>query len=71
MPPLIPPTLGSLSWRVARTCDGGNCVRVASSADQIVIGDSKDPDGPLLFCSRAGWAAFVDGIRDGRHDALT
>jgi hypothetical protein len=70
MPPLRPPTLGNLSWRVARNCNGGNCIRVAPSADMIVIGDSKNPDGPLLSYSRAEWAAFVEGVRQGDFDDL-
>jgi hypothetical protein len=70
MPPLIPPTLGNLSWRVARKCDGGSCIRVASSADMIVIGDSKNPDGLLLSYSRSEWAAFVEGVRQGDFDDL-
>jgi hypothetical protein len=70
MPSLRPPTLGNLSWRVARKCNGGNCIRVAPSADMIVIGDSKNPDGPLLSYSRAEWAAFVEGIRQGDFDDL-
>jgi len=70
MPPLIPPTLGSLSWHTARRCDGGNCVRIASSADTIVIGDSKNPDGPTLSYTYAEWTTFVQGIRDGDFDEL-
>jgi len=36
----------------------------------IVIGDSKNPDGPSLSYSRAEWAAFVEGIRQGDFDDL-
>jgi hypothetical protein len=70
MPPLTPPTLGGLSWRVARNCNGGNCIRVAPIAEMIVIGDSKNPDGPLLSYSHAEWAAFVEGVRQGDFDDL-
>ena len=71
MPPVdAAPTPGSLAWRVARDCDAGNCVRVAPRADMIVIGDTKNPDGPVLSYSRAEWVAFVDGIRAGDFDDL-
>lgn len=70
MPPSKPPTLGDLSWRVARRCDGGNCVQIAPSGDRIVIGDSKVPDGPVLAYSRSEWRAFVEGIRQGDFDDL-
>ena len=71
MPHFIPPTLGELSWRTARRCDVGNCVRVAASTGVIVIGDTKDPDGSVLFKSHPEWLAFVDGVRRGDFDHLT
>jgi predicted secreted Zn-dependent protease len=66
-----PPRLGDLSWRTARRCNGGNCVRVAASGDMIIIGDSKSPDGPVLAYSPDEWTAFVEGIRHGDFDNLT
>ncbi len=36
----------------------------------IVIGDSKNPDGPMLSYSRSEWVAFVEGIRQGDFDDL-
>ncbi len=66
----IPPTLGELSWRVARHCDSTNCVRVAPSGNMIVIGDSKNPEGPTLAYDRAEWRTFVEGIRHGDFDDL-
>jgi hypothetical protein len=71
MPPSGPTTLRDLSWRVARSCNGGNCVRVAPSGEMILIGDSKDPDGSVLAYNRAEWTAFVEGIRQGDFDNLT
>jgi len=65
---LIPPTLGNFSWHMARECDGANCIYVAPSEGPIVIGDSKNSDGPMLFYSRADWATFVEGIRQGDFD---
>ncbi len=70
MPLSKPSTLGDLSRRVARSCDGGNCVRIAPSGDMVLIGDSKDPDGPVLAYNRAEWKAFVEGVRQGDFDNL-
>ncbi len=70
MSPFVPPTIGSLSWRVAHRCDAGGCVRVAANADMIVIGDTKNPDGPMLSYTRKEWATFVEGIREGDFDDL-
>ena len=61
---------GNLTWRVARDCDGGSCIRVAPSAGMILIGDSKNPDGLVLSYTRAEWDAFVRGIRRGDFDDL-
>lgn len=68
--PAIPESLGGISWRVARRCNGGECVRIAVNGDAIVLGDTKRPDGPVMFYSRAEWAAFVEGIRQGDFDDL-
>jgi hypothetical protein len=65
-----PPTPGGFVWRVARDCDGGNCIQVAPSAGMILIGDTKNPDGPVLSYTRAEWDAFVAGIRQGDFDGL-
>jgi predicted secreted Zn-dependent protease len=65
-----PATLGQVSWHVARRCNGGECVRIAASGDMVLIGDSKDPDGPVLAYSRAEWQTFVEGIRQGDFDNL-
>lgn len=65
-----PHMLGELNWRVALTCSGGECIRVASQGDEIVIGDSKNPNGPVLTYSRTEWHAFVGGIRQGIFEDL-
>ncbi len=64
-------TSGELSWRVARLCNGGACVRVAVDGETVLIGDTKDPDGPVLAYSRTEWSAFVEGIRQGDFDDLS
>jgi Domain of unknown function (DUF397) len=49
--------------------NGGNCVEVARNLPGIVaVRDSKDPDGPALAVSPAGWDAFVEGIKHGEFD---
>jgi len=70
MTSLIPTTLGELSWRVARQCNGGACIRVASTGDVVVVGDSKNPHGPVLAYSREEWSAFVEGVRQGDFDDI-
>ena len=65
-----PPTLGRLTWRVALRCNGGACIRVAPYENQVIIGDSKKPEGPVLTYSRDEWHAFVDGVREGDFDGI-
>jgi hypothetical protein len=49
--------------------NGGGCVEVARNLPGIVaVRDSKDPDGPALAVSPAGWDAFVEGIKHGDFD---
>jgi predicted secreted Zn-dependent protease len=63
-------TLSELNWHVALACNGGECIRVAPQANKIIIGDSKNPGGPVLTYSRTEWYTFVDGIRQGDFDGL-
>ena len=48
--------------------NGGQCVEVASDADNIHVRDSKDPHGPVLTFTPAEWDAFLDGARRGEFD---
>jgi hypothetical protein len=43
---------------------------VASQNDHILIGDSKNPGGPVLSYSRGEWDAFVEGVRLGDFDEV-
>jgi hypothetical protein len=65
-----PDTVGQLAWRVARRCNGGECIQIASMGDHILFGDSKDPSGPVLKYSYEEWKAFAEGIRRGDFDDL-
>ena len=64
------PDGGNLSWRAARYCDGGACVQVAPAGEMIVLGDSKNPSGPILSYTRAEWETFVAGIKRGEFDDI-
>ena len=59
-----------LSWRVARACNGGACLRVAPKGELILLGDSKDPGGPVLKFSHSTWLDFITGIKRGEFDKL-
>ncbi len=67
---LGPADESGLSWRVARACNGGACLRVASKGEIVVIGDSKDLDGPVLRYTRSAWDVFIAGIKQGDFDII-
>ncbi|MGH3396264.1 MAG: DUF397 domain-containing protein [Streptosporangiaceae bacterium] len=71
MQPFMPARPDDLSWRIARLCNAGSCVRVAASGDTILIGDSKSPDGPVLAYTQSEWLTFVEGVKQGDFDNLT
>lgn len=58
------------TWRTARTCDGGACVRVAASGPMILIADSKTPGGPALSYTVDEFREFIIGAKNGDFDDL-
>jgi len=45
---------------------GGECVEVLDGyAGGVPVRDSKNPTGPALVASAAGWAAFVTAAKHG------
>ncbi len=63
-----PATQDELRWRVARSCESGACVRIAFSQGMIMVGDSKNPAGPTLRYTGAGWKNFITAIKNGGFD---
>ncbi|MBU3064637.1 DUF397 domain-containing protein [Nocardia sp. NEAU-G5] len=66
------PTQDEIDWRKSSySGPHGNCVELARfSPDQVVMRNSRDPDGPVLTCTRAEFAALVRGIKEGGFDGL-
>jgi len=56
---------GRPEWRKARHCDSGTCVEVGWHGDAVGVRHSKNPQGPVLWFTRAEWKAFVDGVAAG------
>jgi hypothetical protein len=42
-----------------------NCVEVASSADGVLVRDTKDRNGGTLAFTRGEWEAFLQGVANG------
>jgi hypothetical protein len=45
--------------------DSFNCVEVATSATEVAVRDSKDPEGPVLSYGVGAWREFIGAIRAG------
>jgi hypothetical protein len=61
--------MGNLEWRKARrSANNGACVELAPAAEQILIRDSKDQDGPVMAYSQYSWRLFVASVKTGHFD---
>lgn len=60
---------GVPSWEKSPSSGTGNCVEVAFlECDEVLVRDSKSPQGPVLRFNHAEWSAFLDGVRNGQFD---
>ncbi len=66
-----PATGTPVAWRIAKRCDSGACVQVGSIGAMVVVGDSKNPSGPILAYSRTAWKDFVEEVKRGGYDSFT
>ncbi len=63
------PELTGAVWRTSSRSNGqGQCVEVALTGQAVCVRDSKDPTGPALILTANGWAAFIQGAKDGEFD---
>jgi len=59
-----PRSLEQAIWRKSTRSNGqGQCVEVATNVPAtVVVRDSKDPAGPALTFSPAGWTSFLSTL---------
>jgi hypothetical protein len=64
-------TLEGVTWlKSRRSAMEGNCVELAALPDgEVAVRNSRYPEGPALIYTRAAFAAFLAGARDGEFDA--
>jgi transcriptional regulator with XRE-family HTH domain len=61
---------GDLDWRVSRTCDSGQCVKVARNGENVVIGNTNSPGGPFSEFTVDEWRHFLAGVKLGDFDGI-
>jgi hypothetical protein len=61
--------LDELKWRKAkRSKANGNCAEVVSAAGTVIVRDSKDPHGSVLYYSPDSWRSFIGETKMGYFD---
>jgi hypothetical protein len=58
----------TVSWHRSSHSQDGACVEVARVPGQVLVRDSKDPDGPILSFTFAEWHAFLAGVSGGEFE---
>jgi hypothetical protein len=57
------------SWaKSSASSFNGNCVEARARPGAVQVRDSRDPDGPVLAFTPAGWKAFLGGAKGGEFD---
>jgi hypothetical protein len=59
---------GERHWRISSQCGTENCVEVAANDTDVILRDSKDPDGAQLEFSIDRWREFVEGVKRGEFE---
>lgn len=69
-----PVDLSRVQWRISsRSSDtaGGTCVEAGplnDGTDRIAVRHSQHPDGPVIIYTRAEWATFLAGTKEGEFN---
>lgn len=63
--------MDTVTWRKSSRSNEspGACVEVARDR-QMLVRDSKNPNGPKLAFSAESWETFLGTVRAGRYDLL-
>jgi hypothetical protein len=62
--PSNPINSNDLIWRKSRhSMNAGACAEVAQVPSGLLVRDSADREGRVIFCSTAAWRVFVAALR--------
>ena len=59
-----------LDWHVSRTCDNGQCIRVARKGKSVVVGNTNSPEAPVSEFTMDEWRQFLGGAKLGDFDGI-
>lgn len=63
--------LSGVEWQTSSfSGGGGDCVRLGTIGDLVLIGDSKNPDRPPHVFTQSEARAFILGVQGGEFDHL-
>lgn len=71
-PRSAPPKLTGVCWQKSRRSNSqGACVELGGlPGGDIAIRNSRDPDGAVLFYTKAEIRALIEGVKEGDFDNL-
>lgn len=52
-----------LAWRKASFCASGECIEVAQRDGVIILRDSTQPSGRMLYYAAEEWRSFVQNVK--------
>lgn len=58
------------AFRTASFCGNSECVEVAQREGTIILRDSTQPHGTMLYYAARDWGSFVRNIKSGQLDGL-
>jgi Domain of unknown function (DUF397) len=58
------------AFRRASFCGATECIEVAQREGKVVIRDSTQPHGSMLYYAARDWGSFVHSIKSGQLDGL-
>ena len=56
--------------KASRSGELAQCVEMRRNGGAVEVRDSKDPEGPSLSHAKSGFAAWLDGAKNGEFDHL-
>jgi hypothetical protein len=61
---------GDISWHISHTCESGACVGVARRGENIMIGNTNNPEASVSEFTIDEWRQFLAGAKLGDFDGI-